>query len=97
MACGVPVVQPRRGAFTEMVEKTCGGLLVEPDNPESVADGLYSLWKDRALLASLGQRAFDGVRGHYTVAHSAQRLLKVYSDLLAKSSPQGSGVLARSN
>ena len=28
MACGVPVVQPRRGAFTEIVEKTGGGLLV---------------------------------------------------------------------
>ena len=31
MASGVPVVQPRRGAFTEVVEKTGGGLLVEPD------------------------------------------------------------------
>ena len=29
MACGVPVVQPRRGGFTEIVEKTRGGLLVE--------------------------------------------------------------------
>jgi Glycosyltransferase len=28
MASGVPVVQPRRGAFTEIVEKTGGGLLV---------------------------------------------------------------------
>ena len=32
MACGVPVVQPRRGGFTEIVEKTGGGLLVEPDD-----------------------------------------------------------------
>ena len=39
MACGVPVVQPRRGAFTEIVEKTGGGLLVEPDSPESLASG----------------------------------------------------------
>jgi glycosyltransferase involved in cell wall biosynthesis len=31
MACGVPVVQPRRGAFTEVVEKTGGGLLVRAD------------------------------------------------------------------
>ncbi len=33
MASGVPVVQPRRGAFTEVVEKTGGGLLVAPDDP----------------------------------------------------------------
>ena len=36
MASGVPVVQPRRGAFTEIVEKTGGGLLVEPDDPEQL-------------------------------------------------------------
>jgi glycosyltransferase involved in cell wall biosynthesis len=29
MACGVPVVQPRRGAFTEVIQKTRGGMLVE--------------------------------------------------------------------
>ena len=33
MATGVPVVQPRRGAFPEIVETTGGGLLVEPDEP----------------------------------------------------------------
>jgi len=79
MACGVPVVQPRRGAFVEIVEKTGGGLLVEPDQPDSLAEGLYTLWRDRAATASLGQRAFFGVRQHYTVAHSADRVLDVYN------------------
>src|ERR1017187_3339313 len=37
MAGGVPVVQPRRGAFPEILEATGGGLLVEPDNPASLA------------------------------------------------------------
>ena len=49
MASGVPVVQPRRGAFTEVVEKTGGGLLVEPDSPEALADGLHRMWSDRQL------------------------------------------------
>ena len=81
MASGVPVVQPRRGAFVEIVEKTGGGLLVEPDNPESLAEGLESLWRDRARTAALAERAFHGVREHYTVAHSAARLLEVYEDV----------------
>jgi glycosyltransferase involved in cell wall biosynthesis len=78
MASGVPVVQPGRGAFTEIVEKTGGGLLVKPDDPDALADGLYQLWSDRALSSQLGNKAFDGVRDHYTVAASASGLLEVY-------------------
>src|SRR6476659_4816170 len=37
MACGVPLVQPRRGSFTEIVENTGGGVLVRPDDPASLA------------------------------------------------------------
>ena len=40
LASGVPVVQPKRGAFVEIVERTGGGLLVDADDPESLADGL---------------------------------------------------------
>ncbi len=78
MASGVPVVQPRRGAFTEIVEKTGGGVLVAADDADALADGLYSLWQDRALAARLGARGEEGVRRHYSVAHSADRLLEVY-------------------
>jgi glycosyltransferase involved in cell wall biosynthesis len=78
MASGVPVVQPRRGAFTEVVEKTGGGILVEPDNPEALADGFYALWSDRERQARLASAAFDGVRAHYAIARSADRLLDVY-------------------
>jgi len=78
MASGVPVVQPRRGAFTEIVEKTGGGVLVAPDNPAALAGGLYALWKDRGLARTLGERGSHGVREHYSVQHSADTLLGVY-------------------
>jgi glycosyltransferase involved in cell wall biosynthesis len=84
MATGVPVVQPRRGAFIEVIEKTGGGLLVEPDDPESLAIGLESLLRDRVLREQLGRRAFDGVRQHYTVQRSADRLMAVYSELAGR-------------
>jgi glycosyltransferase involved in cell wall biosynthesis len=82
MACGVPVVQPRRGGFTEIVERTGGGLLVEPDSADSLAAGLLRLYHDRALAAELGRRGHAGVREHYTVARMAERALEVYTGLL---------------
>jgi glycosyltransferase involved in cell wall biosynthesis len=81
MASGVPVVQPRRGAFTEVVEKTGGGVLVAPDDPVALADGLYRLWHDRELAATLGDRAFRGVRAHYGIAQSADRMMAVYEGI----------------
>src|SRR5262249_3617932 len=82
MANGVPVVQPRRGAFVEIVGNTGGGLLVEPDDPVRLADGLFELYQDRDLRLRLGKTGFDRVRKHYTVSHSASRLLNVYGSLM---------------
>src|SRR5207248_4312911 len=70
MGVGVPVVQPRRGAFTEIVEKTGGGVLVEPDDPAALAEGLHSLYQNPALADSLGERGFRGVRQHYSIQRS---------------------------
>src|SRR4030095_861798 len=83
MACGVPVVQPRRGAFTEIVEKTGGGLLVEPDNPESLANGLLAIYRDPELGEKLGTQGLENVRHHYSVTRMADRAVEVYEDLVS--------------
>jgi glycosyltransferase involved in cell wall biosynthesis len=82
MACGVPVVQPRRGAFTEVVEQTGGGLLVEPDDAEALAAGLRRVQEDAALASELSANAYANVRRHYAVARMADRALEVYEELL---------------
>ena len=83
MACGVPVVQPRRGAFTEIVEKTGGGLLVEPDNTESLAKGLLEIYRDPELGERLGTQGSENVRHHYSVTRMADRAVEVYEDLVS--------------
>jgi glycosyltransferase involved in cell wall biosynthesis len=87
MACGVPVVQPRRGAFTEIVEKTQGGLLVEPDDTEALAAGIIKLYKNPQLAATLGRGGLRGVREHYSVARMADAALEVYGSLAVSRQP----------
>ena len=82
MACGVPIVQPRRGAFTEIVEKTSGGLLVEPDDAESLANGLLRIFQDRELAGELGRNGVRGVRQHYSAAQMADRALEAYESVM---------------
>ena len=78
MAAGVPVVQPRRGSFTEIVERTGGGLLVDAD-AESLALGLQSLIESPSLAAELSEKAYAGVREHYGVANMARRAVDAYT------------------
>jgi len=83
MACGVPVVQPKRGAFPEIIEKTGGGLLVEPDDAESLAAGILRIYRDPMLAKELGRSGFEKVREHYSVARMADRALEVYESMLS--------------
>ena len=84
MAVGVPVVQPRRGAFPEIVEKTGGGLLVDPGDPDALATTLQQLLADPARRRMLGAAGAAGVRAHYTVGQMAERVEEIYRGLVRR-------------
>lgn len=81
MACGVPVVQPNHGAFPEIIEKTSGGLLVEPDSAPSLAAGILKVFQHPALEEELGDNAFHGVRTHFSASRMADGALQVYENV----------------
>src|SRR5262249_493528 len=81
MAAGAPVAQPARGSYPEIVERTGGGLLCEPNDAASLADAIYSLWKNPELANDLAKRGGAGVREHYTVTQLGSRAVGVYGGL----------------
>ncbi len=82
MACGVPLVQPRRGGFTEIVENTGGGLLVQPDDPQQLAEGILKIMKNKQLAEELSANGFQGVREHYTASSMADKVLEAYESVI---------------
>lgn len=78
-ANGVPVVQPRHGAFPEIVERTGGGVLFPPGDTDALADALLALARDPARAAELGRRGAEGVRRHYGAARMAERAVEAYA------------------
>lgn len=82
MACGVPLVQPRRGSFTEIVENTGGGLLVQPDDPQSLAEGILQIVRNKQFAEELSANAFRGLREQYTAANMADRVLEAYESVI---------------
>ncbi len=83
MAAGVPVVQPRHGAFPELLEDTGGGLLVEPESPQALADGIRRLVADPALRRHLGRAGRAAVLERYDHHAAADAMLAVYEKVLA--------------
>jgi glycosyltransferase involved in cell wall biosynthesis len=78
MACGVPVVQPRRGSFPETIGNTNAGLLVEPDDAVALADGLQQVWQNGDLAHRLSEAGPPAVEHDYRISHVAKRTLEVF-------------------
>jgi len=81
MAAGVPVVQPAHGAFPEMIARAGGGLMVKPDDPAALADGILAIRNDPELAASLGKAGAAGVREHFSAERMAERVERIYEEL----------------
>jgi glycosyltransferase involved in cell wall biosynthesis len=86
LATGVPVVQPRLGAFTEIVENTGGGLLVAPNDVEALAGGIARVLQDPVEWAHLSAAGGSGARTHYSIGREADRALEVYAAIAGTAS-----------
>jgi len=83
MACGTPVVACRSGALPEVVETGGGGILVERDDPASLAAGIRRLLDDSALREELGARGRERIVAAYAWPRVAAATAEVYADVLA--------------
>ncbi len=82
MAAGVPVVQPRSGAFPEIIEASGGGLTCAPDNPAALADAIESLLLDSELAEKKIDAALKSVRNHFSASAMAEGMLSVFNRLV---------------
>ncbi len=83
LAHGVPVVQPRHGAFPELIELTGGGILVEPDSPRELARGLIELLDDPERRAELGRQGRKSVRDRFDSDTMTRETLAIYEAVSA--------------
>ncbi len=90
MACGVPVVVPRHGAFPEVIQSTGGGLLIDPQSPEAVAEALIALMRDEKYCQELGRKGRQGVQAIHGIQATVEAMLDVYRYLLSDSSKESS-------
>jgi glycosyltransferase involved in cell wall biosynthesis len=75
MACGAPVITSTTTALPEVAGDAA--LLVDPTNPEAVAEAMVRVLHDQTLRASLREKGFQRAR-QFTWEQAAQKTLAVY-------------------
>jgi glycosyltransferase involved in cell wall biosynthesis len=81
-ASGVPVVQPRLGVFSELIEKTGAGLLFEAGKVEELAAGLERLIDNPAEASEMGQRGRRATLEYFHNRRMAEETVAIYEELL---------------
>ena len=82
MACGVPVVQPRAGAYPEIIAATGGGILYDPAKPGALAQALRSLLADPDRAREMGEAGRAAVREKFAIEKSAETMMQLYERVL---------------
>lgn len=80
MAAGVPVVAARVGGLPEVLVDGETGLLVAPESPDAIADGVISLARDPERRRAFGQAGQARVRDRFSLT----RVLDEYEALLQR-------------
>jgi glycosyltransferase involved in cell wall biosynthesis len=84
LAAGVPVVQPRHAAFSEIVEATGGGVIAEP-NAKALAEAVEGLLLNPVRARSLGEAGRTAVLQRFNVQRMAEGVLNVFREAVANS------------
>jgi glycosyltransferase involved in cell wall biosynthesis len=74
MAAGRPIVAARAAAIPEVVRH---GVLVEPENAEALADGIWRLWRYPSLRSSIRQQQHEDVEQYEMIRVTKQFLQEI--------------------
>jgi glycosyltransferase involved in cell wall biosynthesis len=78
MARGIPVVSTRVGGIPEVVRNRETGLLVDPEDPQALAEAIAALAHDRSFAESLGAAGRSLIRERFDPQRNAALLQSVF-------------------
>jgi len=84
LACGVPLVQPNLGAFAEIIQKTGGGVLYEPNTPEELAKTWAKVLSDPEKIQQMSKEGIETVHAKFTNEVLSKEVLAVYEKVIAQ-------------
>lgn len=88
MAMELPVVSSRVGAISELVLDKQTGLLVEPENPEALADAIIYLLSHPDDAKKMGQAGRDRIHSVFHPKKGIEQMESLYERLVIEKTPK---------
>jgi glycosyltransferase involved in cell wall biosynthesis len=82
MACKKPVIATKVGGIPEIVEDGRSGMLVEPDNPNALAEALVTMLQNRDLRLSMANNGYAAVHEKFSSEAMASGYELLFADVL---------------
>ena len=82
MACGVPVIATRVGAFEQIVTDDTGALVM-PDDPDALMNAIACAFEPPRPIETWARNARPHVAEHFSIQREADALVALYRELLA--------------
>jgi glycosyltransferase involved in cell wall biosynthesis len=82
MACKKPVVATSVGGIPEIIESGQNGILVEPDNPQALAEALVTLLKNDALRKRFASNGYESVLERFSAENTGASYEAIFGDKL---------------
>jgi glycosyltransferase involved in cell wall biosynthesis len=81
-ACEKPVVVSNVGGLPEVVEENVTGIIVEPKNPQKLANAIEKLLLNEDLRISMGKEGRKRVKKLYNFENNLNDMINIYSKLI---------------
>ena len=85
MASGIPVVCSHFPVWKQIIEETGGGMCVDPEDPEAIAQALRWMLTHPEEARRMGERGRQLVLSTYNWDKEAERLVQLYQQLMDES------------
>lgn len=81
MACGKPVVGSNVGGIPEVIKDGVTGYLVEPRDPEDIAEKIVYLLENKDLAKKMGENGRKRTEKNFNMERRIDKILAIYSEL----------------
>ena len=82
LASGVPLVQPAIGAFPEIIEATCGGVVYHPNTSSNLAAKLAEVLDTPLQLEQMSRNGIESISRDFDCGKLTGKMVGIYQQIL---------------